>query len=295
MGLFGLGEVLHQLRGDGTAKPVTTLRSAYPSRADLRRSAGPVARGSVIGSVLGLVPGGGSVLPPMASYALERRLAKDPSRFGRGAVEGVAGPETANNAGAQTSFLPLLTLGLPTSSVMALVFGALLLQGVTPGPGLISDHPAIFWGIIASMVVGNVILLAMNLPLVGVFVQLLRVKASVVAFVTVLVTLVGVYSLNNSALDLVVALVAGVLGYLMRKTGFELGPLILAAILGPMLERNLRAALTMSDGSPLVFVSRPGALTLVVLLVVVLAVGVVGATWSRARDRRPERTVERQA
>jgi putative tricarboxylic transport membrane protein len=287
MGLFGLGEVLHQLHTSKTTEQRVAVHSAYPTRQDLRQSAGPIARGSVIGSVLGLIPGGGSVLPPMASYAVERRRAKDPSRFGKGAIEGVAGPESANNAGAQTSFLPLLTLGLPTSSVMALVFGALLLQGVTPGPALVSDHPDIFWGIIASMFIGNLILLLMNLPLVGLFAQLLKIKPTIIGLITIIVTMVGVYSLNNSALDLVVAIIAGVVGYALRKTGFEIGPLILAMILGPMLEKNLRIALTMSDGDPAIFVTRPYSLTLVLLLGGLVAL----AGGSLIRRRRASRGI----
>lgn len=288
MGLFGLGEVLHQLHASKNTEESIAIHSAYPTRQDLRQSAGPIARGSVIGAVLGLIPGGGSVLPPMASYAVERKRAKDPSRFGKGAIEGVAGPETANNAGAQTSFLPLLTLGLPTSSVMALVFGALLLQGVTPGPALVSDHPDIFWGIIASMFIGNLILLLMNLPLVGLFAQLLKIKPTVIGLITIVVTMIGVYSLGNSELDLVVAIVAGVVGYALRKTGFEIGPLILAMILGPMLEKNLRIALTMSGGDPSIFVSRPYSLGLVLLMVALVALSV----WGLARRRRAAGAVE---
>lgn len=285
MGVFGIGEALSQLtRHDPPITPVG-VRSAFPTRADLRASRGPILRGSVIGSVLGVIPGSGGVIPPMASYAVERRLAKDPSRFGKGAIEGVAGPETANNAGSQTSFLPLLTLGLPTSMVMALMFGALLLQGITPGPTLVTDHPDVFWGIIASMLLGNIILLVLNLPLAGVFAQLLRIRPSVIGIVTILVTLLGVYSIGNSVFDVWTAIVAGAIGFALTRAGFELGPLVLAAILGPLLEKNLRISLTMGDGSAAIFVERPIAVVLCVLIVLAVASASVKVLRNRRRPR----------
>ncbi|SDZ07585.1 putative tricarboxylic transport membrane protein [Saccharopolyspora shandongensis] len=293
MGMFGIGEVLHNLHHGSNQKPLAAKTGkVWPSSQDLRASAGPIARGTLIGSVLGLVPGGGSVLSSMTSYAVERRRAKDPTRFGNGAIEGVAGPETANNAGSTASFLPLLTLGLPTGSVMALMFGALLLQGITPGPTLVSEHPDVFWGIMASMFIGNLMLLVLNIPLVGAFVQLLKIRMSVISAVTVMVTMVGVYSLNNSTFDMVVAVVAGLLGYAMRKTSFEPGPLVLSAILGGTLESNLRSSLTMSDGDPTIFVTRPVSLVLCTLFVAVLITGM----WLAAKKRQtqaPSSTVAR--
>lgn len=285
MGLFGIGEVLANLDKSGPSKPLASrIDGIWPSREDFRRSKGPIARGTVIGSIVGLVPGGGSVLASMASYAAERKVSKHPEKFGTGAIEGVAGPETANNAGSTMSFLPLLTLGLPTGTVMALMFGALLLQGVTPGPTLVADHPEIFWGVMASMLIGNVMLLVLNLPLVGLFVQLLRVRMGVIASITVLITLLGVYSLNNSVFDVVTCIVFGLVGYLMRRTGFHPGPLVLAAVLGTILETNLRNSLAISDGDPTIFVSRPISLVLVLVLVLVLSATSLKALRSGRKD-----------
>jgi putative tricarboxylic transport membrane protein len=211
----------------------------------------------VIGFFLGLLPGGGGVVSSMASYALEKRRAKEPQRFGKGAIEGVAGPETANNAGSTSSFIPLLTLGIPSNVVLALLFGALLLQGVTPGPLLISDHPEIFWGVVASMYIGNLFLLLLNIPLVGVFVQLLRLRTGILASITVMITMVGVYSVSNDTFDMWLVLVFGLLGYLMRKTGFEPGPLVLAFVLGALLEGAFRQSMIISNGDPTIFFTRP--------------------------------------
>ncbi|MBY3988732.1 tripartite tricarboxylate transporter permease [Rhodococcus fascians] len=283
MGLFGLSEVLSNTsRGSEQTPLAARVDGIMPNRQDFKDSAGPIARGTVLGSLIGLVPGGGSVLASMASYSVERKVSKHPEKFGHGAIEGVAGPETANNAGSTMSFLPLLTLGLPTGTVMALLYGALLLQGVTPGPTLVSDHPEIFWGVMASMLIGNVILLVLNLPLVGLFVQLLRVRMGIISIVTVIVTLVGVYSLNNSMFDIATCIVAGIAGHFMRRFGFQPGPLVLAAVLGSILEINLRNSLAISDGSPVVFVTRDISL----IMVIILAVGVVGLASSNFRSKR---------
>ncbi|WP_422733803.1 tripartite tricarboxylate transporter permease [Micromonospora sp. WMMD558] len=275
MGLFGIGEVLYNLeRSEAGQRIVTRVRRAWISRDDWRASRGAIARGSVVGFLLGVLPGGGGVVASMASYVLEKRRAKQPERFGRGAIEGVAGPETANNAASTSSFIPLLTLGLPSNAVLALLFGALLLQGITPGPQLINEQPDVFWGVIASMYVGNLLLLLLNMPLVGVFVQMLRLRAGILGPIAVLVTMAGVYSVNNSIFDIGVAVAFGVLGYLMRKTGFEAGPLVLAFVLGPIMERSFRQSLLLSDGSLTIFVSRPlsGAIVAVVLGMVALSV-----------------------
>jgi putative tricarboxylic transport membrane protein len=269
MGLFGVGEILHSLERTEKVQAVTKrIRNIWPSRADLRQSAGAIGRGSVLGFVIGVLPGGGGVVSSLASYALEKRRAKDPSRFGKGAIEGVAGPETANNASSTSAFIPLLTLGIPANVVLALIFGALLVQGITPGPQLIGQHPEIFWGVIASMFVGNLMLLALNIPLVGVFVQILRVRAGILAAFALLVTMAGVFS------DMWVVLAFGVLGWLMKKTGFEPGPLVLAFVLGPILERAFRQSMLISGGSLDVFVTRPisGGIFLVMALVVVVSI-----------------------
>jgi putative tricarboxylic transport membrane protein len=275
MGLFGVGEILHSLERTEKVQAITKkITNIWPSRADLRQSAGAIGRGSVLGFVIGVLPGGGGVVSSLASYALEKRRAKDPGRFGKGAIEGVAGPETANNASSTSAFIPLLTLGIPANVVLALIFGALLVQGITPGPQLIDQHPEIFWGVIASMFVGNLMLLALNIPLVGVFVQILRVRAGILAAFALLVTMAGVFSINNDVTDMWVVLAFGVLGWLMKKTGFEPGPLVLAFVLGPILERAFRQSMLISGGSLDIFVTRPisGGIFLVMALVAVASI-----------------------
>jgi putative tricarboxylic transport membrane protein len=274
MGLFGVGEILHSLERTEKVQAVTSrIKNIWPSRKDFRDSSGAIARGSVLGFVIGVLPGGGGVISSLASYALEKRRAKDPSRFGKGAIEGVAGPETANNASSTSAFIPLLTLGIPANVVLALIFGALLVQGVTPGPQLITQEPEIFWGVIASMVVGNVMLLALNIPLVGVFVQLLRVRAGILAAFALVVTMAGVFSVNNDSFDMWVVLVFGIVGWLMKKTGFEPGPLVLAFVLGEIMERAFRQSMLISGGNLDIFVTRPlsGGLLAVMALVVVVS------------------------
>jgi putative tricarboxylic transport membrane protein len=283
MGLFGVGEILHNLEHSTAVQAVTRkITGIWPTRKDLRDSSGAIARGSLLGFVIGVLPGGGGVVSSLASYALEKRRAKDPSRFGRGAIEGVAGPETANNASSTSAFIPLLTLGIPANVVLALIFGALLVQGVTPGPQLVEQHPEIFWGVIASMFVGNLMLLALNIPLVGVFVQILRVRSGILAAFALLLTMAGVYSINNDVSDMWVVLAFGVLGWLMKKTGFEPGPLVLAFVLGPILERAFRQSMLISGGSLDIFVTRPisGAIFLVMALLLV-----AGTVTARRRGR----------
>jgi putative tricarboxylic transport membrane protein len=228
------------------------------------------------------MPGGGGVVSSLASYGLEKRLSKNPEKFGRGAIEGVAGPETANNASSTSAFVPLLTLGLPSNVVLALIFGALLLQGITPGPQLISDHPALFWGVIASMYVGNALLLLLNIPLVRVFVQLLRVRIGILGPLAVLITMAGVFSVNNNVADMWIVLVFGLLGYLMRKTGFEPGPMVLAFVLGVILERSFRQSLILSNGDLSIFVTRPVAASLLALVVLAM----LATLWRALRHRR---------
>jgi putative tricarboxylic transport membrane protein len=270
MGLFGLGEILYNLEGRhrATQQPAT-IANIWPSRADLRQSSGAIGRGSLLGFVLGILPGGGAVISSMAAYAIEKRRSRHPERFGHGAIEGVAAPETANNAAATSSFIPLLSLGIPANATMAVIFGALLIQGVTPGPQLVTQEPELFWGVVNSMYLGNVLLLIMSMPLVGLFVRILRVRAAILAPITVLITLIGAYTVHNSVFDIGLVIVFGVVGYLMKKLGFEPGPLVLAFVLGSLLETSLRRSLLMFDGNPAHFLTRPISGTLVALFIAV--------------------------
>lgn len=289
MGLFGVGEILHSLERTEKVQAVTSrITGIWPTRKDFRDSSGAIARGSVLGFVIGVLPGGGGVISSLASYALEKRRAKDPSRFGKGAIEGVAGPETANNASSTSAFIPLLTLGIPANVVLALIFGALLVQGITPGPQLISQEPEIFWGVIASMVIGNLMLLALNIPLVGVFVQLLRVRAGILAAFALVVTMAGVFSVNNDSFDMWVVLVFGIVGWLMKKTGFEPGPLVLAFVLGAIMERAFRQSMLLSGGSFDIFVTRPLSGGLLAVMALVVLVSLVTARRRRAAFRHVE-------
>ncbi|MFD6095678.1 tripartite tricarboxylate transporter permease [Nocardiopsis flavescens] len=294
MGLFGIGEILHNLEQRHRAvSGAVKVTNTWPSRSDLRQSSGAIARGSVLGFVLGILPGGGATLASMASYALEKRRSRTPERFGRGAVEGVAAPETANNAAATSSFIPLLTLGIPANATMAVIFGALLIQGVPPGPQLVSQEPELFWGVINSMYIGNILLLIMSIPLVGLFVRILRIRPAILAPITVLITLVGVYTVRNSVFDIVLVVVFGALGYLMKKFGFEPGPLVLAFVLGSLLESSLRRSLLLFDGDALGFATRPISGTLLLLLLVVVLLPVARMLWSRRTapaDREKTRT-----
>jgi putative tricarboxylic transport membrane protein len=284
MGLFGLGEILYNLeeRHNKTQAPAA-VANVWPSRKELRQSAGAFARGSGIGFALGVLPGGGATLSSLVAYAFEKKRAKNPERFGRGALEGVAAPETANNAAATSSFIPLLTLGIPANATMALMFGALLIQGIPPGPQLVSDHPDLFWGVINSMYIGNILLLIMSIPMVGVFVKILKVRPAILAPITVLITLLGVYTVANRMFDVFLVIAFGILGYLMKKFGFEPGPLVLAFVLGSMMEIAVRQSLLIFEGNPAGFFTRPISGTVLALLVVALAYPVVKSTINRNR------------
>lgn len=262
MGIFGMGEVLTNLErlSHRSVEPVP-IRHLFPTREDWRRSAGPIARGSVLGFLVGLLPGGGATLASFVSYALEKRISSTPERFGKGAIEGVAGPEAANNAGAAGSFIPLLTLGLPGNPVTAILLGAFIMYGVAPGPLMIQSRPEIFWGVVASMYVGNVMLLVLNLPLIGVWVQLLRIPYRTLYASLILFMIVGAYSLSNSVFDVGLLLVFGIVGYGLRKLDFDTAPLILAYVLGGPMEFNLRQTLMLGRGSWSYLLDRPIALT----------------------------------
>ena len=258
MGLFGVGEILISLEESEAASILTTkIKNVFPTIADLARSGWAMVRGSLIGFAVGILPGGGAVLSSLISYAVEKKCSKHPEEFGHGAIEGVAGPEAANNAAASSSFIPLLTLGIPGNASTAMIFAALLIHGITPGPFLLKEHADVFWGVVASMYLGNVMLLILNLPLVGIWVQLLRVPYAFMAPMIMVLTLVGVYSVNNSVFDIWVMLIMGIFGYLARKLKFDLGPLLLAFVLGPIMERSLRQALLMSNGRFGIFFYRP--------------------------------------
>ncbi|MFA5026476.1 MAG: tripartite tricarboxylate transporter permease [Candidatus Methylomirabilota bacterium] len=258
MGLFGISEVLLNIERT-IARDVFTTKVAglLPSMADWARSIWAILRGTVIGFFLGTLPGGGAVISSFAAYAIEKRVSRHPEEFGRGAIEGVAAPEAANNSAAQASFIPLLTLGIPSNVTMAMLLGALIIQGVTPGPLLLSQHPDLFWGVIASMYVGNVMLLALNLPLIGLWVRLLSVPYSILFPLIVIFCMIGSYSINNSTTDVLLMLGFGVAGYLLKKLSLETAPLVLAFVLGPMLETSLRQSLIKSEGGFGIFFSRP--------------------------------------
>jgi putative tricarboxylic transport membrane protein len=284
MGLFGVGEVLAVAERAGGLPHVTRVRfrELFPSRAEWRQALPANLRGTGVGFLIGLLPGPGGVLSTFASYGLERRIARRPEEFGHGAVEGVAGPESANNAASSAAMVPLLALGIPFSPITALLLAALVLQGVQPGPLLMQQRPDVFWGVVASMYVGNVALLILNFPLVGIWVSVLRIPQPVLVALILLFTLVGAYSINNSMLDLLVLIVMGVVGYLGRKLEFDLSPMVLGLVLGTMLEKTFHQTLYMSRGDVSVFFLRPISGTLLAMLVAIL----VGPTIWRLIRRR---------
>lgn len=258
MGLFGIAEVLENLEVTADRSIFKAhLKGLFPNLKDWAASIWAIIRGTVIGFFLGVLPGGGAILASFVSYAVEKRVSKHPEKFGKGAIEGVAGPESANNAASSGAFIPLMSLGIPSNVVMAMLFAGLLLHGIRPGPLLIKDYPDIFWGVIASMYVGNVMLLALNLPLIGIWVQFLKVPFRFLFPMIIIFCLIGVYSLNNSVFDIGVMVLFGVVGYVMRKFDYEPAPLVLAYVLGPMLEQALRQSLIISDGSFAIFFVRP--------------------------------------
>jgi putative tricarboxylic transport membrane protein len=275
MGMFGLGEIIANLQA-GIVKRSTLkapLRDLWPRLKDLRAMAPAVFRGTALGGLLGLLPGGGPMLSSFSAYALEKRVAKDPSEFGKGALAGVAAPEAANNAGAQMSFIPLLTLGIPANVTMALMAGAMMMQGIQPGPSVLTEQPHLIWGLIVSMWIGNLILVMLNLPLVGLWVKLLSVPYEYLYLAIAVFCCVGVYSLNNSPFDVFVMVLFGFVGYGCRKLGAEPAPFIMGMILGPMMEEFLRRSMQLSRGDPLIFVQRP--ISVALLLTAVAAVLIV--------------------
>jgi len=271
MGLFGISEVMLNIELKIKREVFTSeVKGLLPTLGDWGKSIWSIIRGTVIGFFLGILPGGGAVIASFVSYAIEKRVSQHPEEFGQGAIEGVAAPEAANNAAAQGAFIPLLTLGIPSNVVMAMLLGALIIHGVTPGPLLLADHPQLFWGVVASMYVGNAMLLALNLPLIGIWVQLLRVPYSILFPLIILFCLIGSYSINNSSMDVLIMLVFGVIGYLMKKLSLEAAPMVLAFVLGPMLETALRQSLIKSKGSFSIFFTRPISAVCLILAIALL-------------------------
>lgn len=293
MGLFGVTEIIRNLeeRQRGGDIDVAKVSSLIPDKQQVKESVGPICRGSALGAFLGILPGAGPTLASFASYALEKKVSKRPQQFGHGAVAGVAGPESANNSAAQTSFIPLLTLGIPTNSVMALLIGALIVQGIQPGPLVIKQQPDLFWGLIASMWVGNLMLLVINLPLIGIWIRLLKVPHHYLYPVILLLCAVGAYSLSNNSADVLLMALFGLFGFFLVRAGFEPAPLILGFVLGPMMEENLRRAMTMSFGDPTVFFTRPISLGILVFTFVCVLL----MTIPSLRKKRQEAFVEEQS
>ena len=284
MGVFGIAEILRNLDNPESRGTVqSAIGRLLPSRADLRRSFGPIVRATGLGSILGILPGNGAVLAPFAAYTLEKKLAADPSRFGRGAIEGVAGPEAANNAGAQTAFIPLLTLGIPPNAVMALMVGAMTIHGVIPGPQVMTKNPELFWGMIASMWIGNLMLLIINLPLIGLWVRLLKVPYRLMFTVIMLFCCIGIYSINNNPSDVFLTAFFGAVGYVFIKLRLEPAPMLLGYVLGRLMEEKLRQALALSEGSVWTFAERPLSAALLLLAVGVMAVAVLPTVSQRRK------------
>jgi TctA family transporter len=273
VGLFGIGEVIANL---GTSQDHSILsgkiKNLMPTWPDLKAAFPAILRGTCVGTMLGILPGGGAALPPFAAYALEKKVSRHPERFGTGVIEGVAAPESANNAGAQTSFIPLLTMGIPTNPLMALMIGALMIQGIQPGPSMIRDQAALYWGVVASMWIGNLMLVVINLPLIGMWVSLLRIPYRLLFPAIILFCCIGAYASSNSVFSVWLMLGWGALGYFFNKVGVQPAPMVLGFVLGSMLEENFRRAMLLSGGDPMVFIQRPISATLLAVAVILLAI-----------------------
>ncbi|MGA0562188.1 tripartite tricarboxylate transporter permease [Ancylobacter sp. VNQ12] len=273
MGVFGVGEIVRNLEDEHTRTvTVQKVKGLLLSKDDVKRILGPILRGTFLGSFLGILPGGGAILSSFAAYSIEKKISRHPQKFGKGAIEGVAGPEAANNAGAQTSFIPMLTLGIPSNPVMALMIGALIIQGIVPGPNVVNEQPSLFWGIIASMWIGNFMLVVLNLPLIGIWVRLLTVPYHILFPLIVGFCCIGVYSVNNNGIDVYTMALFGIVGYVLVKLHCEPAPLLLGFIIGPMLEEYLRRAMLISRGDPTVFFTRPISATMLALAALALVV-----------------------
>jgi TctA family transporter len=272
MGMFGLGEIVRNLEEEGTRTRIAgKITGLWPGKEDWKRMIAPILRGTAIGSAMGILPGSGSIMGAFAAYSFEKKVSKNSAEFGKGAIEGVAAPEAANNAGAQTSFIPMLTLGIPSNPVMALMMGAMIIQGIVPGPSVMTDQPRLFWGVIVSMWFGNLFLLVLNLPLIGIWVRLVTVPYHLLYPAILVFCAIGVFSLNNSSFDIHLMALFGLLGYVFAKLGCEPAPLLLGYILGPLIEEYLRRALLLSRGDATVFFRRPISATMLALAVAAMA------------------------
>jgi TctA family transporter len=285
VGLFAVAEIVSNLESKDQREVFTSkIKNLMPTLEDLKRSAGPIMRGTAIGAFFGALPGTGPSISAFSTYMVEKKVAKDSSRFGKGAIEGVAGPEASNNAAAQTAFIPTLTLGIPGSATMALMLGALTIQGIAPGPQVMTSKPDLFWGLIASMWIGNALLVVMNLPLVGLWVQLLKIPYRWLFPCIIMFCAVGNYSLNNSPVDVYMCALLGVLGYTLAKLECEPAPLILGYVLGPLMEENLRRALLISRGDPTVFFTRPISLSFMILTAFIMFIMIAPAVRKKKEE-----------
>jgi TctA family transporter len=289
MGMFGTAEIISNLEMKEKREIFTNkVTHLYPTKQDLKDSWAAIMRGTALGSALGILPGGGALLASFGAYTLEKKVSKNPEKFGKGAIQGVAGPESANNAGAQTSFIPMLTLGIPSNAVMALMIGALMIQGIAPGPQVMNEKPELFWGLIASMWVGNLMLVVLNLPMIGMWVKLLTVPYRFLYPSILVFMAIGVFSLSNNAFDVLTMGIFGVVGYVCVKLECEPAPMILGFILGPLMEENLRRAMLLSRGDPLVFFEKPISLGFMVAAAILLVIVALPAI----RQKREEVFVE---
>jgi putative tricarboxylic transport membrane protein len=285
VGVFAVGEIISNLSEPADRVIFTSkVGSLYPTLQDLKQSVAPIIRGTALGAFFGVLPGTGPSIASFGSYMVEKKVAKDPSRFGHGAIEGVAGPESANNADAQCKFIPMLTLGIPASGTMALMLGALMIHGITPGPTVMTQKPDLFWGLVASMWIGNLMLVVLNLPLVGLWVSLLKVPYRLLFPAIMVFSAIGVYSSNNVSFDVYLTALFGLLGIAWRILGCSPVPMLLGFVLGPMMEENLRRALQVSNGDPSVFVTQPISLAFIIVTVLILIVMVLPAVRSRRGD-----------
>jgi TctA family transporter len=291
-GLFGIAEVIKnvgRVRPSSVSVGDVTWKTMLPTREDWRRAVFPAMRGTGVGAILGILPGTGAALSTFVAYAVEKRIARDPSRFGKGAIEGIAAPESANNAAAQTAFVPTLSLGIPGDAIVAIVLGALIIHGITPGPRLISENPELFWGVTVSFLIGNLMLLALNLPLIGVWVRILSIRYAILYPAILVFICVGVYSINNSVFDVIVAVVFGGIGYVMWLARFSPAPLLLGLVLGPILEQNLRRSLLLSRGDPMVFFERPISASILAVGAMLVVAMIFLSLRARRRARAPDR------
>jgi putative tricarboxylic transport membrane protein len=290
MGLFGISEILYmagslesRLRRDAVKCP-STLKEMLPNKSEIKTSAAPIARGSVIGFLLGILPGGGAIIAAFASYAVEKKISRHPEQFGKGAIEGVAGPESANNASVSGCFIPFLTLGIPANVVMALLMGAFILHGVVPGPLLLEQDPNTFWGLITSMYIGNVILLILNVPLIGAFVKLMAVPFALMSPSIVIICTIGAYSMNYNPVEILIMFIFGLIGYFLKKFDYELAPLMLAFVLGGFFEKAIRQSLILSHGSPMIFATRPISAVLFGVALALVLYHILSPLMKRSRN-----------